>query len=44
MCTELMPLEQIIQDSPAQIQSYLIKQITKIIVKDKDAKKNFAAN
>ncbi len=44
MCTELNPLEQIIEDSPAEIQVYLIKQITKIVVKDKDCKKNFAAN
>ena len=33
-----------IQDSPEEIQVYLIKQIAKIVAKDKEAKKNFAAN
>ena len=33
-----------IQDSPSEIQVYLVKQMSKIIAKDKDAKKNFAAN
>ncbi len=44
MCTELSTLESVIEDSPEEIQVYLIKQIAKIIAKDKEAKKNFAAN
>lgn len=44
MCTELNTLESIIEDSPSEIQVYLIKQIAKIVAKDKEAKKNFAAN
>ena len=44
MCTELKPLESIIEDSPEEIQVYLIKQIAKIVAKEKQAKKNFAAN
>lgn len=35
MCTELKPLESIIEDSPEEIQVYLIKQIAKIVAKEK---------
>jgi hypothetical protein len=35
MCTELSTLESVIEDSPEEIQVYLIKQIAKIVAKDK---------